>query len=145
MSANPPLTSHHTNRNINYQYDDNGNLVVKTDARFDPNDLTKKVSSHFEYDALNRVTRRWYNGSSSLRALTHNVPTLPPNVGATDEVKFFYDSQPLTGFPPGYERGSATGRLVAQIYGSGSNGDYVSYDALSRQTVKFQQTGIRNY
>ncbi len=45
-------------RNISYQYDDNGNLIVKTDAR--------PVSTHFEYDALNRVTRRWYNGSNSV-------------------------------------------------------------------------------
>jgi YD repeat-containing protein len=41
---------------INYQYDANGNLQVKTDAR--------GVSSHISYDALNRNTRRCYNESS---------------------------------------------------------------------------------
>src|SRR5262249_39669485 len=78
---------------ISYQYDDNGNLVVKTDARTDPNDSNKKVSTHFEYDALNRLTRRWYNGSNSIAQTTHNAPTLPPGVGATDEARFYYDSQ----------------------------------------------------
>ena len=130
---------------INYQYDDNGNLLVKTDARTDPNDQTKKVSTHFEYDALNRVTRRWYNGSSLLTAITHNNPTLPSFVGATDEVKFYYDTQTLSGAPPGHNRGTATGRLVAQIYGTGTNGDYYSYDVRGRQTVKFQQIGSKNY
>jgi YD repeat-containing protein len=38
---------------VSYQYDDNGNPVVKTDAR--------GVSVHLEYDSLNRITRRWYN------------------------------------------------------------------------------------
>lgn len=42
---------------ISYQYDESGNLLVKTDAR--------EVSAHFAYDAFNRVLRRWYNGSSS--------------------------------------------------------------------------------
>ena len=130
---------------VNYQYDDTGNLLVKTDARADPNDSTKKVSTHFEYDALNRITRRWYNGSSLVTAITHNNPTLPAFVGATDEVKFYYDSQALSGAPPGYNRGSAIGRLVAQIYGTGSNGDYYQYDVLGRQTVKFQQMGSKNY
>jgi RHS repeat-associated protein len=134
---------------ISYQYDSNGNLAVKTDARIDPNDPNKKVSSHFEYDSLNRVTRRWYNGSNSLLATTHNSPSLPTGVGATDEVKFYYDSQSLPtgapGAPEGYSRGAAINRLVAQTYGAGSNGDYFAYDVLGRQTLKFQQTGGINY
>ena len=55
-----------------YQYDDNGNLVVKTDAR--------SVSTHFAYDSINRVTRRWYNGLNLLTATTHNSPALPAGV-----------------------------------------------------------------
>jgi len=131
---------------VNYQYDDNGNLLVKWDARTDdPNDPTRRVSTHFEYDALNRVTRRWYNYSNLVTAGTHNTPALPAFVGATDEVKFYYDSQALSGAPAGYNRGSATGRLVAQLYGTGTNGDYYTYDVLGRQTVKFQQVGSKNY
>ena len=122
---------------ISYQYDDAGNLLVKTDAR--------GVSSHYAYDAFSRVTRRWYNGSSSTAATTHNSPSLPSGVGATSEAKFFYDAQSLPGGAPSYSRGSATGRLVAQLYGSGSNGDYYAYDVLGRPTLKIQQTGAVNY
>ena len=122
---------------VGYQYDDNNNLVVKTDAR--------GVSTHFEYDAINRVTRRWYNGSSSTTSTTHNSPALPAGVGATDEVRFYYDTQSLPAGAPSYTRGSAVGRLVAQVYGSGSNGDYYAYDVLGRETLKYQQTGAINY
>src|SRR6185436_1826101 len=38
---------------VNYHYDAGGNLLVKTDARTDPNDPNKKVSTHYEYDSLN--------------------------------------------------------------------------------------------
>jgi YD repeat-containing protein len=90
---------------ISYQYDDNGNLVVKTDAR--------GVSTHFAYDSLNRVTRRWYNGSNSIAQITHNNPLLPTDVGTTNEAKFYYDTQSLPTGAPTYTRGSAIGRLVA--------------------------------
>jgi YD repeat-containing protein len=122
---------------ITYQYDDTGNLIVKTDARL--------VSAHYEYDSINRITRRWYNGSSSMSNTTHNVPALPSGVGATDEVKFYYDSQSLPGGAPSYSRGAAIGRLVAQTYGAVSNGDYYAYDVLGRPNLKLQQTGAVNY
>jgi YD repeat-containing protein len=95
---------------ISYQYDDNGNLLVKTDAR--------GVSAHFEYDSLNRIKRRWYNGSNLISGTTHNIPALPAGVGATDEVKFYYDSQVLPTGAPSYTRGATVGRLVAQTYGT---------------------------
>ena len=92
---------------VGYQYDDEGNIRVKTDAR--------GVSAHFEYDAMDRVTRRWYNGSSALAATTNNSPALPSGVGASDEVKYFYDSQALpAGAPPSFDRGYATGRPAAR-------------------------------
>ena len=121
---------------VSYKYDDNGNLVVKTDAR--------SVSTHIEYDSLNRITRRWYNGSNSVNSTTHNSPALPAGVGATSEAKFYYDTQALPVGAPVYTRGSAIGRLVAQTYG-GSNGDYFAYDVLGQPTVKIQQTGSVNY
>ena len=122
---------------VTYQYDDNGNLLVKTDAR--------GVSIHYEYDSLNRASRRWYNGSNSTTATTHNSPALPTGVGTTDEVRFYYDTQSLPGGAPSYSRGSAIGRLVAQTYAGGSNGDYFAYDVLGRPTVKYQQTGTINF
>jgi YD repeat-containing protein len=48
---------------INYQYDANGNLQVKTDAR--------GVSSHISYDALDRIARCWYNGTISPQFAAH--------------------------------------------------------------------------
>lgn len=122
---------------VSFQYDDNGNVTVKTDAR--------SVSTHFEYDSLDRITRRWYNGSSSVSSTTHNIPALPAGVGTTNETKFYYDSQSLPTGAPVYTRGSAIGRLVATTYGTGSNGDYYAYDVLGRPTLKIQQTGTINY
>jgi YD repeat-containing protein len=122
---------------VSYQYDDNSNLLVKTDAR--------GVSTHFEYDALNRVTRRWYNGSNSVNSTTHNSPALPAGVGATNEARLYYDTQSLPAGAPSYTRGPAVGRLVAETYASGSNGDYFAYDVLGRPTLKIQQTGAVNY
>ena len=117
---------------IDYKYDASGNLVVKTDAR--------GVSTHYSYDALNRITRRWYNGSSSVINTVHNQPALPSGVGQTDEVKFYYDAQAFPGGAPTYDRGVANGRLVAQTYGTGTNGDYYAYENLGRLTIKYQQT-----
>ena len=122
---------------VSYQYDDNGNLLVKTDAR--------TVSTHFEYDALNRLTRRWYNGSNAVASTTHNSPSLPFGVGATDEAKFKYDLALTTVGAPIYTIGAAKGRLVAVTHGAGTNGDYYAYDALGRATLKIQQTGSVNY
>src|SRR6201988_1420353 len=121
---------------ISYQYDDNGNLIVKTEPR--------GVSTHYEYDALNRVKRRWYNGSRLTSEITHNNPALPPGVGVTEEVKFYYDTQPAIG-GPSYTTGPLKGRLVAQTYGSGTTGDYYGYDVLVRPKVKIQRTGAKDY
>ena len=122
---------------IAYQYDDNNNLIVKTDAR--------EVSTHFEYDAINRVTRRWYNRSNLPASTTHNSPALLAAVGTTNEVKFYYDTQTLPTGAPLFTRGFSVGRLVAQTYGTGSNGDYYAYDALARPTLKIQQIDSVNY
>jgi len=122
---------------VTYQYDDNGNILVKTDAR--------GVSAHFSYDSVNRINRRWYNSSNLTTSTVHNNPALPAGVGATDEVKFYYDTQTLPTGAPTYTRGSAVGRLVARTYGTGSNGDYLAYDVLGRATLKIQQTGTVNY
>lgn len=128
---------------VGYQYDNNGNLLVKTEAR--------GVSAHYDYDVLNRAIRRWYNGSSLVTALTQNNPALPAGVGTSDEVKYFYDSQSLPAGAPSisspdfYSRGYSTGRLVAVTYGGGSAGDYYGFDAAGRSVQKIQQTGNINY
>ncbi|HYR77922.1 MAG TPA: DUF2341 domain-containing protein [Pyrinomonadaceae bacterium] len=108
---------------VSYQYDSNGNLTSKTDAR--------SITSSFTYDALNRVITRSYTNDG----------------GVTPPVNYYYDNAGLpSGTPASFNRGYATGRLVAVTYGSNSStGDYYSFDALGRQTIKIQQTGGINY
>src|SRR6266849_10544096 len=118
-------------------YDDNGNVLVTTDAR--------GVSTHVSYDELNRPTRRWYNSSNSTSSTTNNSPSLPSGVAATDEVAFFYDSQTLPSGAPSFTRGYSTGALVGVIYGGGSAGTYRGYDALGRVVRQYQQTDSVNY
>ena len=60
---------------IQYQYDNNGNLTQKTDARL--------VVTNYVYDALNRVTQRNYTAPGGL-----------PNYQATPNVSYFYDNLP---------------------------------------------------
>ena len=122
---------------VDYKYDEAGNLTVKSDAR--------GVSAHYAFDPLNRITRRWYNASSSTAHTTHNDPVISVTVGATDEVKFYYDAQGLPPGAPTYTRGASIGQLVAETYGSGSNGNYFAYDVLGRGTLKIQQVGTVNY
>src|SRR5262249_4085482 len=66
-------------------------------------------------------------------------------VAATDEVKYFYDSQAPSGAPPNFAPGFSTGRLVSVTYGGNNAGDYYSYEAAGRVATKFQQTGGINY
>ena len=102
---------------------------------------------HASYDNLNRITRRWYNGSSSTTATTHNNPALLSTVGATDEANFYYDSQALPTGAPSYTLGASIGRLIAVTYGgaTSSAGDYFGYDNAGRSMLKVQQTGGVNY
>lgn len=114
MSATNPESG-----TVSYQYDNNGNLTQKTDAR--------SITTTYAYDVLNRLISRSYSNS-------------------TPTVSYFYDSQSLPGGAPSFTRGASTGRLVATLYGSSSSsGDYYSYDAIGRQTQKIQQTGGVNY
>jgi YD repeat-containing protein len=90
--------------------------------------------------------RRWYNGSSSVGATTHNSPGLPSEVGTSNEANYFYDAQTLPSGAPSFTRGASNGRLVAVTYGTGSNtGDYLGYDPAGRNVLKIQGTGSVNY
>jgi RHS repeat-associated protein len=115
-AANPESGS------VNYDYDNNGNLTSKVDAR--------SITTTFAYDALNRPTSRTYTND-------------PQN---TAPVYYYYDNQSLPTSAPSFSRGYSTGRLVAVTYGSGSsNGTYRAYDVLGRVTQQFQQTDGVNY
>ncbi|MGB7922760.1 MAG: hypothetical protein WCF57_05890, partial [Pyrinomonadaceae bacterium] len=81
---------------IMYKYDDNGNLVEKTDERRLSQTSQTKVKTTYTYDKLNRVKTRIYNDGT------------PP-------VAYYYDEEqmPLTGF----NRGASQGRLVGVTSG----------------------------
>jgi len=101
-----------------YAYDDNGNLTSKTDAR--------SVTTTITYDSINRPTTKSYSDS-------------------TPTISYYYDSQSLPSGAPSYTHGYATGRLVASIYGSGSEGTYRGYDELGQVVRQYQRTDSINY
>lgn len=103
---------------ISSQYDANGNLMSKTDAR--------SIITTINYDALNRPTSKIYSDS-------------------TPAVNYFYDNQTLPSGAPSYSRGSSIGRVVAVTYGGGSLGNYYGYDTLGRVTKKYQRISTTNY
>lgn len=109
------------NRPVTNQYDNNGNLTQRTDAR--------GVITNISYDALNRPTATSYQNDG----------------GVTPAVVYLYDSQTVPNAPPGFDRGYSIGRLVAMTYGGGSTGDYFGYDARGRGVLKIQRTGSFNY
>jgi RHS repeat-associated protein len=117
---------------VDYEYDNNGNLKTKTDPRLIPNTQTR-VNVTYDYDALNRVKSRTYNDS-------------------TPDVVYTYDSQPLPAGALAFERGLSAGRLIAVTYGGGSAGYYTGgYDALGRAGLSQQVTdtgageGLKTY
>src|ERR1043166_2598590 len=106
---------------VTYGYDANGNLTTRVDAR--------SITMILAYDALNRVTSKSYNDSPQ-----------------TPTVSYFYDAQSLPSGAPSFDRGYATGRLVAVTYGSGSSaGTYRGYDQLGRVVRQCQRTDSVNY
>lgn len=104
---------------ISYTYDNNGNILSRLDSR--------SVTTTMIYDALNRLTSKSYND-------TPQTPT----------VSYFYDTQSLPGGAPSFDRGFATGRLVATTY-NGSEGTYSGYDQLGRVVRQYQRTDSVNY
>ena len=109
------------NGTVTFDYDNNGNLLHKTDAR--------NITTTFAYDALNRIASKSYNDNPQ-----------------TPAVNYFYDSQSLPAGAPTFSRGYAAGRLVAVTYGNGSSaGTYRGYDALGRVLRQYQQTDSVNY
>lgn len=93
-------------------------MTQRTDAR--------GVTTAFVYDALNRVTSKTYNDGTLSAA-------------------YFYDGQALPGGAPAFDRGYATGRLVAVTYGGAAAGTYSGYDSVGQIVRQVQQTDSINY
>lgn len=103
---------------VTYTYDDSGNLTTRQDAR--------SVTTSITYDALNRPTVKTYSDG-------------------TPRVDYFYDTQSLPSGAPSFDRGEATGRLVAVTYGGGSSGTYRGFDPRGLVVRQYQQTDAVNY
>jgi RHS repeat-associated protein len=118
-ATNPELGTTPTNGTIQYQYDSNGNLTNKTDAR--------GVQTTYVYDALNRVSSRSYANEPSGQLPTPNVTytydNLPNAKGKLTKVT-------TTG------TGSNTFTAVT---------DYQAFDILGRVTQSQQTTDGTTY
>jgi RHS repeat-associated protein len=105
---------------INFGYDNNGNLTSRLDAR--------SITTTMAYDVLNRITSKSYNDSPQ-----------------TPTINYYYDSQTLPGGAPSFDRGFATGRLVAVTYGGTSAGTYRGYDQVGQVLRQYQRTDSVDY
>jgi RHS repeat-associated protein len=105
---------------VSFGYDNNGNLTSRLDAR--------SITATMTYDALNRVTSKSYNDSPQ-----------------TPAVNYYYDAQTLPSGAPTFDRGFATGRLVAVTYGGASAGTYRGYDQMGQVVRQYQRTDSVNY
>jgi len=94
---------------LSYQYDNNGNLLQKTDPRLLADNQTH-VTITYDYDALNRVKTRTYNDG-----------TAPNYTDRTPAVTYTYDTVSAYG----------KGRL-ASVSSSVSGYSYSGYDAVGR-------------
>jgi RHS repeat-associated protein len=88
-ATNPELGTTPTNGTINYTYDTNGNLKTKRDVR--------NIKTIYDYDALNRVTKRCYRsigtGSLGMTTCVNNPET--PEVN-TNDVDYTYENTSVT-------------------------------------------------
>ncbi|HEX8118201.1 MAG TPA: hypothetical protein VF521_13080, partial [Pyrinomonadaceae bacterium] len=120
-----PLSDNNNDWSLKYEYDDNGNLKKRVDAR--------GVETAYSYDALNRLTDRTYT----------NVPLPQGGTASTPPVKYYYDTQALPDGAPAFARGKSLGQLVAVTYGGATSvtGSYTGgYDALGRARYSAQVT-----
>ncbi len=108
---------------VQYKYDENGNLVLKIDPRSGGTSLPNcsipysgaNIATCYEYDALNRVTLRDYNNTT------------------TPDVTYTYDTL-----------GNGKGRL-SSVSSSASTTSYTGYDVMGRLTGSSQTTDGQSY
>jgi RHS repeat-associated protein len=114
---------------VEYFYDKNGNLKEKADAR--------GVRTKMNYDALNRVVSKTYEGTT---------PEGTAAANATPQVNFYYDDYSLlSNGAPKWPGTPSKGRLIGVTYGGGSEGTYYKYRADGRIVTNHQRQGTTNY
>jgi RHS repeat-associated protein len=114
---------------ISHVYDENGNLIERTDARGARTTIT--------YDRLNRAISKVYSGAT---------PEGRTVADATPPVFYFYDDpSTLPSGAPSWPGSPTIGRLIGVTYGSGADGTYHKYDLAGRITVNHQRQGNANY
>ena len=111
-ATNPEMGTSPTNGTIQYQYDNNGNLTLKTDAR--------NVQTSYVYDALNRVTQR-------------NYANEPSGQNATPNVSYTYDNLP-------HAKGKLTKVITGSVTTPSAITDYQTFDEVGRVTQSQQTT-----
>ena len=109
------------NGTVSYQYDNNGNLTQKTDARL--------VVTSFIYDALNRVTTKLYRINGQPDPNTGDVEYLYDNAAngkGRPWLTFTWGAHPFQTAVGGYD---ALGRVTQlyHLFGNGQGGWYPAY------------------
>jgi len=94
---------------VTYEYDPNGNLKKKVDAR--------QVQTEYNYDALNRVIKRTFS-------VVPGQP-MPPSYVAAPEVSYFYDG---TGMPSGVTAPERAGVKLTAVKSAVSHTVYTEFD-----------------
>lgn len=103
-----PLSDNNNNWTTAFEYDENGNIKTRTDAR--------GVKTTYKYDGLDRLIGRSYSHPGGA----------PSNFTATPDAEYFYDGKGLSSAPA-----NARGRLTLSRAG-GAEYRFTAFDAMGR-------------
>jgi RHS repeat-associated protein len=93
---------------VSYQYDNNGNLLTKTDAR--------NITTNFVYDALNRLTSRSYSDGTPNVTYSYDSTTIANGKGRLGSVSSSVSSYSYSGYDALGRPLGATQTIGSQSY-----------------------------